>query len=69
MTKIEMGLASFDEALIDERNERPLTIALVTIVIVWSLAFALTLASAHLGVRSPHAAGDLPAVTFMISEG
>jgi exosome complex RNA-binding protein Csl4 len=45
---------SFDELLIDDRNERPLTIALATIVVVWSMAFALTFASGHLGALSAH---------------
>jgi hypothetical protein len=35
----------FDGILIDDRNERPLTVALVTIIMVWSFAFALTFAS------------------------
>ena len=39
------------DILIDDRNERPLTIALATIVMVWSLAFALTFGSAHLVQR------------------
>ena len=43
---------SFNGILIDERNERPLTIALATIVMVWSMAFALTFASGHLSARS-----------------
>ena len=37
----------FDGILIDDRNERPLTVALATILVVWSLAFALTFASGH----------------------
>jgi hypothetical protein len=37
----------FDGILIDYRNERPLTVALATILAVWSLAFALTFASGH----------------------
>ena len=40
---------AFDESLVDDRNERPLTIALATIVVVWSMAFALTVASGHIG--------------------
>jgi hypothetical protein len=41
-------------ALIDDRNERPLTIALAAIVVVWSMAFALTFASAHFSPYSAH---------------
>jgi uncharacterized membrane protein len=39
--------SSFDGIVVDARNERPLTIALATIVMVWSFAFALTFASGH----------------------
>jgi hypothetical protein len=41
----------FDGILFDDRNERPLTVALATILLVWSLAFALTFAS-HTGANS-----------------
>jgi hypothetical protein len=39
--------SSFDGIVIDDRNERPLTIALATIIVVWLFAFALTFASGH----------------------
>ena len=42
----------FDGILIDDRNERPLTVALATILVVWSLAFALTFTSGHTGANS-----------------
>jgi hypothetical protein len=42
----------FDGILIDDRNERPLTVALATIIMVWSFAFALTFASGHTGANS-----------------
>jgi hypothetical protein len=42
----------YDEGLIDDRNQRPLTIALATIVVVWMLAFGLVSVSAHIGARS-----------------
>jgi hypothetical protein len=38
---------SFDGVVIDDRNERPLAIALATIVVVWSVASATTFASGH----------------------
>jgi len=38
---------SFDGVVIDDRNERPLAVALATILVVWSLAFAMTFASGH----------------------
>ncbi len=53
----------FDEALIDDRNERPLTIALATIVMVWSIAFALTFASGHVGAFSAHSPSSTAAFT------
>ena len=43
----------FDGILIDDRNERPLTVALATILVLWSLAFALTFASAR-WARTPY---------------
>ncbi len=51
-----------DESLIDDRNARPLTIALATIVVVWSIASALTLASGHLGAGL-HSPANVAAVT------
>ena len=53
----------FDGILIDDRNERPLTIALATIVVVWSIAFALTFASGHTGANSASWRGAPAAVT------
>jgi hypothetical protein len=53
----------FDGILIDDRNDRPLTVALATIVMVWSFAFALTLASGHIGVNSGSWLGAPAAVT------
>ena len=38
---------SFDGVVIDDRNERPLAVALATIVVVWSVVFAMTFASGH----------------------
>ena len=42
----------YDE--IDHRNERPLTIAFATIVMVWMLAFGIVSVSAQLGAQSHH---------------
>jgi hypothetical protein len=39
--------SSFDGIVIDDRNERPLAVALATILVVWSVAFAMTFASGH----------------------
>jgi hypothetical protein len=46
----------YDDSLIDHRNERPLTIAFATIVVVWFLAFGIVSVSAQIGVQSPHVA-------------
>jgi hypothetical protein len=45
---------AFEGVLIDDRNERPLIIALVAIVVVWSLAVGITFASAQIIMRSTH---------------
>ena len=50
----------YNESVIDDRNERPLTIALSTIVVVWALAFGMVSVSAHLGVE-PHFMAKSPA--------
>jgi hypothetical protein len=42
----------YDESLIDDRNERPLTIAFATIVMVWMLAFGIVSVSAQIGAQS-----------------
>jgi hypothetical protein len=55
--------SSFDGILIDDRNERPLTVALATILVGWSLAFALTFASGHAGANSASWLGSPAAVT------
>ena len=46
----------YDEGAIDDRNQRPLTIGLATIVVVWMLVFGLVSVSAHIGALShqPH---------------
>ena len=46
----------YDESLIDDRNERPLTIAFATIVMVWMLAFGIVSVSAPIDVQSHHMA-------------
>ena len=56
---------SWDESLIDDRNERPLTIGFATIVAVWALAFALTLASWHFGAHEAQPAPNAPVITSL----
>ena len=55
--------SSFDGIVIDDRNERPLTIALATIIMVWLFAFALTFASGHPGPNAASWLGGAAAVT------
>ena len=54
----------FDGILIDDCNERPLAVALATIIMVWSLAFALTLASGRTGANSASWLSGDAAVSF-----
>ena len=53
---------------IDDRKERPLTVALATIIMVWSFAFALTFASVHTGANSASWLGAPAAVTSSTGE-
>ena len=55
MSGISKRYESPEAILLDNRNERPLMIALATIVSVWSLASALTFASADLSAHWRHA--------------
>ncbi|MGA7195998.1 MAG: hypothetical protein WB647_12925 [Roseiarcus sp.] len=57
--------SSFDGIAVHARNERPLTIALATIVMVWSFAFALTFATGH--ARAPSASWLAGAAAVMSS--
>ena len=52
----------YDESLIDHRNERPLTIAFATIVMVWMLAFGIVSVSAQSGVQSHHVADSAASI-------
>jgi hypothetical protein len=49
----------------DDRNDRPLTIAFATIVAVWSIAIALTLASERIGARGLSSASGGAIVSIM----
>lgn len=57
----------YDEGMIDERNERPLTIALATIVLVWLLAFGIVFASTEISAQSRHlVSGSGTAISTMV---
>ena len=55
MSRIFANSSFYDESLIDHRNERPLTIAFATIVIVW-MAFGLVSVSGQVHAQSSHLA-------------
>jgi hypothetical protein len=57
---------AFDGVLIDDRNERPLIIALVAIVVVWSLAVGIIFASAQFIMRSTHLVDSVGTVAASI---
>jgi hypothetical protein len=42
----------YDVNMIDDRNERPLTIAFATIVTMWLLGFGLVFVSTHVNAES-----------------
>ena len=44
----------YDWGVVDDRNERPLTIAFATIVTMWLLAFGLVSVSAQIDAQSQH---------------
>jgi hypothetical protein len=48
--------------MIDDRNERPLTIAFATIVMVWMLAFGIVSVSAQIGAQSHHVADSAASI-------
>ncbi len=56
MSRISAKSSFYDESLIDHRNDRPLTIAFATIVVVWMLAFGLVAVSGQLHAQSSHLA-------------
>jgi hypothetical protein len=56
MSRNPGSLGLYDESLIDDRNERPLTMAFATIVMVWMLAFGIVSVSAQIDAQSHHMA-------------
>ena len=60
--------SSFDGIAIDDRNERPLTISLSAIIMVWSFAFALTFALDHTRANSASWLGGTAAVMSSASK-
>jgi hypothetical protein len=62
------GSGLYDESLIDDRNERPLTIAFATIVMVWMLAFGIVSVSAQLDAQSHHIAASAASIAPSIEK-
>jgi hypothetical protein len=58
----------YDESLIDDRNERPLTIAIATIVTVWMLVFGIVSVSAQIGAQSHHMAESAASIAASIAK-
>lgn len=62
------SLGLYDGSMIDDRNERPLTIGLATIVVVWMLAFGIVSVSAQLGAQSRHIAESAAPIASSIEK-
>jgi hypothetical protein len=54
------------QSVIDDRNERPLMIALTAIVLVWAIGVCAYLAWADLGADFAQSSGGGAAVTLLI---
>lgn len=57
MSRILASSGLYDDSVIDDRNERPMTIAFATIVMVLTLAFGLVSVSAQISAQSHHMVG------------
>jgi hypothetical protein len=62
MLRILGSSGLYNESVIDHRNERPLTIALATILVVWLLAFGIVSVSAEIGAQLHHVAQSAAAI-------
>jgi hypothetical protein len=58
----------YDDSMIDDRNEGPLTIGLATIVMVWMLAFGLVSVSTQLCAQSHHMATSAATIVSPIGK-
>jgi hypothetical protein len=54
--------------MIDDRNERPLTIAFATIVTMWLLGFGLVFVSTHLNAQSNQMAQSAAPIAASINK-
>ena len=58
----------YDVSMIDDRNERPLTIAFATIVTMWLLGFGLVFVSTHLDAESDQVAQNAAPIAVSIDK-
>jgi hypothetical protein len=58
----------YDVNMIDDRNERPLTIAFATIVTMWLLGFGLVFVSTHLSAESGQSAQSAAPIAVSIDK-
>jgi hypothetical protein len=58
----------YDVSMIDDRNERPLTIAFATIVTMWLLGFGLVFVSTHLNAESDQMAQSAAPIAASIDK-
>jgi hypothetical protein len=58
----------YDLNMIDDRNERPLTIAFATIVTMWLLGFGLVFVSTHLNAGSAQIAQSAAPIAASIGK-
>jgi hypothetical protein len=57
----------YDVNMIDDRNERPLTIAFATIVTMWLLGFGLVFVSTHVNAESGQMAQSAAPITGAVA--
>jgi hypothetical protein len=68
MSRNLINSSLYDESMIDDRNERPLTIAFATIVTMWLLGFGLVFVSTHLNAQSNQMAQSAAPIAASINK-
>jgi hypothetical protein len=68
MSRNLINSSLYDESMIDDRNERPLTIAFATIVTMWLLGFGLVFVSTHLNAESNQMAQSAAPIAASINK-
>jgi len=67
MSRNFMSPGLYDDSVIDDRNQVPLTIGLATIVMVWMLAFGVVSVSTHISAQSHHMATSAASIVAVNS--